>query len=90
MLSFKQRLLQEEIKTLRKAVINAHVELGKKLIDCEKLGHSYIKYYHSCKCEICNESFGWWCETSPNKTCGYEKSGNFDICDYCGQQEERK
>jgi hypothetical protein len=32
---------------------------------------------------------GWWCPTSPDKHCRYERK-NFDQCDFCGHPEERK
>jgi len=39
-------------------------------------------------CEVCSESFGWFCPESPDMKCHYSKS--YDQCDYCGMPEERK
>lgn len=40
-----------------------------------------------CKCSM--HADAWFCPTSPDKLCHYEK-GKFDSCIHCGQPEERK
>lgn len=43
-------------------------------------------------CQDCKESLGWYCETSPTKTCQYDEENDpaCDSCIYCGDPDERK
>jgi len=47
--------------------------------------------FHSAtgRCKGCGESFGWFCPSSPNHICNYDKYGN-DSCEFCGMPDERK
>ena len=50
--------------------------------------HNIVKEGMGAHCNVCGNSFGWWCPKSPTNLCKY--TDDMDSCDYCGHPEERK
>lgn len=63
-------------------ILNNLIKNCKHLIVCM---HDFEGAY----CDICGESFGWYCEESPTKYCEYG-SNNYIDCKHCGQPKSRK
>lgn len=61
-------------------ILNELIRECKHLIVCTDFGGAY--------CDICGESFGWYCKESPTKYCDF--SVHFIECKYCGQPRSRK
>ena len=54
-----------------------------------------LKDFGGAYCDICGESFGWYCEQSPVKYCEYGAGeygevNHFIECKHCGQPRSRK
>ena len=84
----KSKNRADAIKKLKDAIEILEHEVYKLIENCQ---HNWqpTSGKISAKCTECGEWMpGWYCEDSPTKTCKY--STDYDICDICGQPEERK
>lgn len=81
--------LKQEIDEARALVAQHQRALDKLLAQCEAVEHvEVVQVNETATCTTCGVSTGWYCPTSPNKTCCY--SVDEDFCDYCGSPDERK
>ena len=83
----EQKAYAERIDNLRDYVKNITAILNKLIKECKHLIVE-VKDFGGAYCDICGESFGWYCEESPTKYCEYNE--NHINCDYCGQPRSRK
>jgi hypothetical protein len=73
--------LHDHIKSIQ-TIYDTLVKACKHLIVSTDFGGAY--------CDICGESYGWFCEKSPVKYCEYDKSSGWIDCKHCGEPESRK
>lgn len=90
--------IANQIEKLRLEISERHREILRLKATCT---HNYQpsdpKWLSSSVplCSLCGDrGDGWWCESSPTKTCDYSsprgRGYNPDDCRYCHQPEERK
>lgn len=70
--SKKEKILINDILQLMKERIELDVD--KFSANCT---HSIKKKHDSAICEICDQSFGWWCPDSPDNCCHYFSENGF-------------
>lgn len=81
-----QKAYAKKIDYLRNYVKDVTDTLNKLIRECNHLIIS--SDWAGAYCDICGESFGWYCKESPTKYCAYNK--DHINCDYCGEPRSRK
>jgi hypothetical protein len=82
-----QKAYAKKISDLRVYIRGIQDILNKLIRECNHL-IVCMKDFGGAYCDICGESFGWYCEESPTKYCDF--SVHFIECKYCGQPRSRK
>jgi len=85
----EQKAYAKKISDLREYVNKVQGTLNKLIKECKHLIVE-IKDFGGAYCDICGESFGWYCEKSPTKYCEYDESSGWIDCKHCGQPKRRK
>jgi hypothetical protein len=85
---------KERIRVMKSAQENLSLALMVLSQDCphiilEKQPEDFGGWpdYGAAECDICGQSFGWYCPDSPDRYCHYKVGEN---CIYCGDPDERK
>jgi len=82
----EQKAYSKKINDLRGYIRNIQDTLNKLIRECNHL--IVCTDFGGAYCDICGESFGWYCEESPTKYCDH--SVHFIECKYCGEPRSRK
>ena len=82
----EQEIRRRAILKARDTVTLAQIALGE--LACGRDSHVAGQRGDSAVCLICGTDLGWFCPTSPTKSCEY--SDNPDSCIHCGDPDERK
>jgi hypothetical protein len=90
----QQKAYAEKISYLRDYINKTTAILDKLIRECNHLIVE-MKDFGGAYCDICGESFGWYCEKSPTKYCEYSAGeygevNSFIECKHCGQPRSRK
>ena len=85
-MNLDQEAYAKKISSLRDYIRGIQEILNKLIRECKHLIIS--SDWAGAYCNICGESFGWYCEKSPTKYCEYNK--DHINCDYCGEPRSRK
>lgn len=83
----EQKAYAQKISDLRDYTRGIQGILDELIKNCKHLIVE-IKDFGGAYCDICGESFGWYCKQSPIKYCTYKI--NHINCDFCGQPKSRK
>jgi hypothetical protein len=100
----REEQIQDRIRQLRKD--HDHVYASREPYNPERKDHDHVyasrepynpddKWFSTgAICVICGlTADGWYCHTSPTKTCQYSSEMGYehtDACIHCGQPDERK
>lgn len=78
----------KKISNLRVYVGDVTATLNRLIRECKHL-IVCMRDFGGAYCNICGESFGWYCGESPTKYCEYG-DGDYINCKHCGQPKSRK
>ena len=83
-----QKAYSKKISDLRIYIRGIQDTLNKLIRECNHLIIS--SDWAGAYCDICGESYGWYCEKSPVKYCQYDESSGWINCKHCSEPKSRK
>lgn len=85
----EQKAYAKKIEDLRIYIRQTKEILHKLIKDCKHL-IVCMEDFGGAYCDICGESFGWYCEKSPVKYCEFVEESGWINCKHCEEPKERK